>query len=38
MKSSLGFLRRTQWAREQVEDLYLEMLEDKELNDKANGK
>lgn len=38
MKSSLGFLRRTQWAREQVEDLYLEMLDDKELNDKAKGK
>ena len=35
MKSSLGFLRRTQWAREQVEDLYLEMLDDKELNEKA---
>ena len=30
MKSSLGFLRRTTWAREHVEDLYLEMLEDQE--------
>lgn len=30
MKSSLGFLRRTQWAREQVEDLYLDMLDEKE--------
>jgi len=30
MKSSLGFLRRTTWAREHVEDVYLEMLEDKE--------
>ena len=30
MKSSLGFLRKTQWAREFVEDVYLEMLEDKE--------
>ncbi len=29
MKSSLGFLRKTQWAREHVEDLYLEMLEEK---------
>lgn len=28
MKSSLGFLRRTQWAREHVEDVYLEMLDD----------
>ncbi|AUC81206.1 hypothetical protein CW733_03280 [Lacinutrix sp. Bg11-31] len=30
MKSSLGFLRRTAWAREYVEDLYLEMLDEKE--------
>ncbi len=30
MKSSLGFLRRTRWAREHVEDVYLEMLEEKE--------
>lgn len=29
MKSSLGFLRRTPWAREHVEDLYLEMLDEK---------
>ncbi|WP_083477207.1 VF530 family DNA-binding protein [Lacinutrix algicola] len=29
MKSSLGFLRRTAWAREHVEDLYLEMVENK---------
>lgn len=28
MKSSLGFLRRTTWAREFVEDIYLEMLEE----------
>ena len=28
MKSSLGFLRRTAWAREHVEDLYLDMLDD----------
>lgn len=28
MKSSLGFLRRTTWAREHVEDVYLEMLEE----------
>ncbi|MBL4745407.1 MAG: DUF2132 domain-containing protein [Flavobacteriaceae bacterium] len=30
MKSSLGFLRRTAWAREHVEDLYLEMLDEEE--------
>lgn len=30
MKSSLGFLRKTTWAREHVEDLYLEMLDEKE--------
>ena len=28
MKSSLGFLRRMAWAREHVEDIYLEMLEE----------
>lgn len=28
MKSSLGFLRRTRWAREHVEDVYLDMLEE----------
>lgn len=28
MKSSLGFLRKTRWAREHVEDIYLEMLEE----------
>ncbi|UCS94928.1 VF530 family protein [Echinicola marina] len=26
IKSSLKFLRRTPWAREKVEDLYLELL------------
>jgi len=31
MKSSLGFLRRTRWAREHVEDVYLDMLEEREL-------
>jgi len=30
MKSSLGFLRKTSWAREHVEDVYLDMLEEKE--------
>ncbi len=29
MKSSLGFLRKTQWAREHVEDVYMDMLEDR---------
>ena len=34
MKSSLGFLRKTQWAREFVEDIYLEMLDEKKANEK----
>jgi uncharacterized protein (DUF2132 family) len=29
IKSSLKFLRRTPWARKQVEELYLETIEDK---------
>lgn len=29
MKSSVRFLRRMPWAREHVEDIYLEMLEDR---------
>jgi hypothetical protein len=33
MKSSLGFLRKTQWAREHVEDVYMDMLEEKEYQD-----
>ncbi len=28
MKSSLGFLRKTPWARKHVKDIYLEMLEE----------
>lgn len=32
MKSSLGFLRKTKWAREHVEDLYLDMLDEIELD------
>lgn len=32
MKSSLGFLRKTHWAREHVEDIYIEMLEEKDKN------
>ena len=28
IKSSLGFLRKTQWAREHVEDVYLDMLDE----------
>lgn len=35
MKSSLGFLRKMPWAREHVEDIYLEMLE--EGGSKLNG-
>lgn len=35
MKSSLGFLRRTTWAREHVEDIYLEMVERKREQDKT---
>jgi len=27
MKSSLGFLRKTKWAREHVEDIYIDMIE-----------
>ncbi|EAU56132.1 VF530 family DNA-binding protein [Mariprofundus ferrooxydans] len=30
VKSSLQFLRKTPWARSKVENLYLEMLEEKE--------
>ncbi len=30
VKSSLKFLRRTPWARQKVEDLYLAMLRDQE--------
>jgi len=29
MKASLGFLRKTKWAREFVEDVYMDMLEEK---------
>lgn len=29
VKSSLKFLRRTQWARDKVEQLYLEMIQHK---------
>jgi uncharacterized protein (DUF2132 family) len=29
IKSSLKFLRRTPWARKQVEELFLETIEDK---------
>lgn len=30
VKSSLKFLRRTPWAREKVEQLYLDMLEEQQ--------
>jgi len=29
MKSCLGFLRRTTWARDQVKELYVEMVQEK---------
>jgi len=35
MKSSLGFLRKTRWAREHVEDLYLDMLDEKKAKEKS---
>lgn len=38
MKSSLGFLRKTQWAREFVEDVYLEMLDDIEKKENESTK
>ncbi|PKH52508.1 hypothetical protein CXF68_18195 [Tenacibaculum sp. Bg11-29] len=34
MKSSLGFLRKTDWAREHVEDVYLDMLEEQQSSSK----
>jgi uncharacterized protein (DUF2132 family) len=37
MKSSLGFLRKTTWAREFVEDVYLEMLDEKEAKEKKEN-
>lgn len=36
MKSSVRFLRRTPWAREHVEDVYLDMLE--EIENEADNK
>ncbi len=35
MKSSLGFLRKTTWAREFVEDIYLEMVKEKKTKKKS---
>lgn len=32
MKSSIGFLRKTRWAREYVEDVYMDMLEEDQKN------
>lgn len=34
MKSSLGFLRKTRWAREHVEDVYVNMLEEEQSTSK----
>jgi len=36
VKSSLKFLRKTPWAREKVENLYIAMLDEKE-SDKKTG-
>ena len=37
VKSSLKFLRKTPWAREKVEGLYLFMLRDRRRNESSNG-
>jgi hypothetical protein len=37
VNSSLKFLRKTPWAREKVEGLYLFMLRDKRRNEGRNG-
>jgi uncharacterized protein (DUF2132 family) len=37
IKSSLKFLRRTPWARKEVEDLYIDSLEDIEQADAADN-
>jgi uncharacterized protein (DUF2132 family) len=37
IKSSLAFLRRTPWAREKVEGLYLFMLRDQRRNRRPEG-
>lgn len=37
VKSSLKFLRKTQWARDKVEALYLEMLHRKKNSPYANS-
>jgi len=38
MKSSLGFLRKMPWAREHVEDIYLEMIERRKTKFKVTRK
>lgn len=37
IKSSLKFLRKTEWARGKVEAIYLSMLESKSVNRSENG-
>ena len=37
VNSSLKFLRKTPWAREKVEGLYLFMLRDRRRNESSNG-
>ena len=36
IKSSLVFLRKTQWARDKVEALYLELIQQEKPSDKAS--
>ena len=36
IQSSLKFLRKTQWARKKVEELYLEIHDASEVNSKEN--
>ncbi len=37
VKSSLKFLRKTPWARDKVEELYLEMLREKAADNKTKS-
>ncbi|MCS2167433.1 VF530 family protein [Scandinavium manionii] len=37
IKSSLKFLRRTPWARKEVEDLYVDSLHDEQANNDDEG-
>lgn len=37
LKSSLNFLRRTPWARQKVENFYLDHLKDLQLHEGSDG-